>query len=240
LGFVDLHSHILPGIDDGSPDIESSMAMVSGLIDLGFSTICATPHQKTGQYLPSFEAIGNAYKATKEAVEARNLSVKIPLGAENMWDSTLYTRIEADEIPGYDGNRVFLMEFIPNQLPVGLFERIFDLRCKGILPVVAHPERYSPLWKAPDLVEKLAGDCAMVVDLGALSGHHGRKQAKYARKMVLSGIAHAAASDLHSPGDLKGVAEGMEWIRKKAGAEAFERLLSTNPAKILEGRHPDG
>ena len=80
----------------------------------------------------------------------------------------------------------------------------------------------------------------MVVDLGALSGHHGRKQAKYARKMVLSGIAHAAASDLHSPGDLKGVAEGMEWIRKKAGAEAFERLLSTNPAKILEGRHPDG
>ena len=216
------------------------MAMVSGLIDLGFSTICATPHQKTGQYLPSLEAIGNAYKATKEAVAARGMEVKIPLGAENMWDSTLYKRIEADEIPGYDGNRVFLMEFIPNQLPVGLFERIFDLRCKGILPVVAHPERYSPLWKAPDLVEKLAGDCAMVVDLGALSGHHGRKQAKYARKMVLSGIAHAAASDLHSPDDLKGVSEGIEWIRKKAGAAAVERLLATNPAKILEGRHPDG
>ena len=58
--------------------------------------------------------------------------------------------------------------------------------------------------------------------------------------MVLSGIAHAAASDLHSPDDLKGVSEGIEWIRKKAGAAAVERLLATNPAKILEGRHPDG
>jgi protein-tyrosine phosphatase len=132
------------------------------------------------------------------------------------------------------------MEFIPNQLPTGLFERIFELRCKGILPVLAHPERYSPLWKAPDTVEKLASDCAMVVDLGALSGHHGRKQAKYARKMVLSGIAHAAASDLHSPDDLRGAAEGIAWIHKKAGADAVQRLLATNPAKILEGTHPEG
>ncbi len=214
--------------------------MVTGLFNLGFSTICATPHQKTGQYLPSLEAINNAHKATMDAVQAHELPVRIPLGAENMWDSTLYQRIEDDEIPGYDGNRVFLMEFIPNQLPVGLFQRIFDLRCRGILPVLAHPERYSPLWMAPDLVEKLAGDCAMVVDLGALSGHHGRKQAKYARKMVLSGIAHAAASDLHSPTDLKGVSKGIEWIRKKVGLDAVERLLCTNPAKILEGRHPDG
>ena len=240
MGYVDLHTHILPGLDDGSPDMETSMAMISGLIDLGFSTICATPHQKTGQYLPSLEAISRAHEQTIAEVAQRQWPITIPLAAENMWDSTLYERIEAGTIPGYNGNRVFLMEFIPNQLPIGLFERIFELRCKGILPVVAHPERYSPLWKAPDLVEKLAGDCAMVVDLGALSGHHGRKQAKYARKMVLSGMAHAAASDLHSPDDLRGVTEGIAWIHKKAGAAAAQRLLGTNPAKILEGVHPDG
>lgn len=215
--------------------------MVRGLRDLGFSTICATPHQKTGQYLPSLEAIRDAHTLVTSEVESHGVDVRIPLGAENMWDGTLYGRMEADEIPGYDGNRVFLMEFIPNQLPVGLFERIFDLRCRGILPVVAHPERYAPLWKAPELVERLASDCAMVVDLGALSGHHGRKQAKHARKMVLGGMAHAAASDLHSPDDLKGAAAGIEWIRKKAGGDAaVERLLGTNPAKILEGKHPGG
>ena len=240
MNFIDLHSHILPGVDDGSPDLQTSMAMIEGLQQLGFSTICATPHQKTGQYLPSLEAISDAHKAVCAEVSARGLPVHIPLAAENMWDATLYQRMENDQIPGYDGNRVFLMEFVPTQLPVGLFERIFDLRCRGILPVVAHPERYVPLYKAPDLVEKLASDCAMVVDLGAVAGDFGRKQAKVARNMILDGIAHAAASDIHSVSDLKSAQKGIAWIRKKAGEGAVQQLLHRGPAKILEGKHPGG
>lgn len=240
MDYVDLHSHILPGLDDGSPDMKTSMAMIDGLVNLGFSTICATPHQKTSQYLPSLAAIREAHAQVLKEVEGRDWGLKIPLAAENMWDSTLYERMESGEIPGYDDSDVFLMEFIPNQLPVGLFNRIFDLRCKGKLPVVAHPERYSPLWKDPESLEKLAADCAMVVDLGALAGHHGRKQAKYARKMVLDGTAHAAASDAHCVDDIRSAFEGIAWIRKKAGDDAAKRLLATNPAMILEGKHPDG
>jgi protein-tyrosine phosphatase len=240
LDYVDLHSHILPGLDDGSPDLPTSMAMIDGLAGLGFSTICATPHQKTNQYLPTLEAISQAHAEVLAAVKSRGWPLRIPLAAENMWDSTLYERMEADAIPGYDDSKVFLMEFVPNQLPLGLFERIFDLRCKGQLPVVAHPERYSPLWKDPESLEKLASDCAMVVDLGALAGHHGRKQAKYARKMVLDGTAHAAASDAHCVDDIKSAAVGIAWLRKKAGEAATKRLLSTNPAMILEGKHPHG
>lgn len=216
------------------------MEMIDGLVGLGFSTICATPHQKTGQYLPSLEAIRHAHREVVEQVSGRDWELRIPLAAENMWDSTLYERMESGEIPGYDDSKAFLMEFIPNQLPVGLFNRIFDLRCKGLLPVVAHPERYSPLWKDPGSVEKLAADCAMVVDLGALAGHHGRKQAKYARKMVLNGTAHAAASDAHCVDDIQSAREGIAWIFKKAGEAAAKRLLATNPAMILEGKHPDG
>lgn len=240
MDYVDLHSHILPGLDDGSPDMKTSMAMIDGLVGLGFSTICATPHQKTGQYLPSLEAIRVAHLEVLEQVKTRDWQLRIPLAAENMWDSTLYERMESGAIPGYDDSKVFLMEFVPNQLPIGLFNRIFDLRCKGQLPVVAHPERYSPLWKDPESVEKLASDCAMVVDLGALAGHHGRKQAKYARKMVLNGTAHAAASDAHCVDDIRSAAEGIAWIHKKAGDAAAKRLLATNPAMILEGKHPDG
>jgi protein-tyrosine phosphatase len=240
LDYVDLHSHILPGLDDGSPDLPTSLAMIDGLAGLGFSTICATPHQKTNQYLPTLEAISVAHKEVLEAVKTRDWQLRIPLAAENMWDSTLYERMESGAIPGYDDSKVFLMEFVPNQLPLGLFERIFDLRCKGMLPVVAHPERYSPLWKDPETLEKLASDCAMVVDLGALGGHHGRKQAKYARKMVLDGTAHAAASDAHCVDDIRSAASGIAWLKKKAGEDATRRLLSTNPAMILEGKHPHG
>ncbi len=238
LGFIDLHSHILPGLDDGSPDMETSMTMIDGLATLGFSTICATPHQKAGQYLPTLEAIGQAHRDVQQEVASRGWPVTIGLAAENMWDSTFHERLTKGEIPSYNDGNAFLMEFVPNQLPTGLFEQIFTLRCQGKLPVVAHPERYAPLWNAPDLVEKLAADCAMVVDLGALAGDHGRKQAKYARQMVLRGIAHAAASDAHTIDDIKSAQNGIRWIEKKAGSDALTRLLSTNPAKILEGLHP--
>ncbi len=220
--------------------MKTSMAMIDGLVDLGFSTICATPHQKTGQYLPSLESIRVAHSEVLKEVKERDYQLRIPLAAENMWDSTLYERMESGQIPGYDDSKVFLMEFVPNQLPVGVFNRIFDLRCKGRLPVLAHPERYSPLWKDLEALEKLASDCAMVVDLGALAGDHGRKQAKYARKMVLEGRAHAAASDAHCIDDIRSAAKGIAWLHKKAGDAAAKRLLATNPAMILEGKHPDG
>lgn len=239
LDYVDLHSHILPGIDDGSPDMATSMAMIDGLINLGFSTICATPHQKAGQYLPTLQAIGNAHTDVVAEVASRQMSVSIPLAAENMWDATFFERLSTDAIPSYQNGPAFLMEFVPNQLPMGLFDHIFGLRRQGKLPVVAHPERYSPLWKDSESLAKLAADCAMVVDLGALAGDHGRKQAKYARKMVLEGIAHAAASDAHSPDDIRSAEKGMAWIEKKAGSAALKRLLYTNPLKILAGEHPE-
>lgn len=240
MDFVDLHSHILPGVDDGAPDIATSIAMVRGLMDIGFSTICATPHQKTGQYLPTLEAINQAHSSVLRQLEVEGVVVTIPLAAENMWDGTLYERMEADAIPSYQGSSAFLLEFVPSQLPLGLFERLFDLRCKGKLPVIAHPERYSPLWKSPELVERLSSDCAMVVDLPNLSGDKGRKQAKYARQMVMNGHAQAAASDVHTLADVKSTKKGIDWIRKKLGEAAVTRLLTTNPLKILEGRHPDG
>ncbi len=235
---MDLHSHILPGLDDGSPDLATSMAMLEGLISLGFSTVCATPHQKTGQYLPSLSAIAEAHTGLLKAVAERQWPLSIPLAAENMWDETLYQRMQDDAIPGYQGSRVFLLEFVPSHLPMGVFERIFELRCAGFLPVVAHPERYTPLWDSPDLMDRLASECVMVVDLAAVAGDNGRKQAKVSRKMILEGLAHAAASDLHCVADLKSAKKGMAWIRKKAGEATLERLLASNPRKILEGTHP--
>jgi protein-tyrosine phosphatase len=240
MGLVDLHSHILPGLDDGSPEIESSLAMLRGLAALGFDTVCATPHQKTGQFLPSLEACQEAHTHTLSALQDAGLSLEIPLAAENMWDETLYQRIADESIPSYDDGPAFLVEFNPRQLPVGLFERLFELRRKGKLAVIVHPERYMPLWKDDQLAERLATECAMVVDLGAVAGHHGRKEAKVARHFLKSGLAHAAASDAHSPQDVQIAAQGMAWIEKKLGSAALERLIESNPRQILAGEHPEG
>lgn len=254
MGFVDLHSHILPGLDDGSPDDATSLEMIAGLADLGFDTLCATPHQKEGQYLPALADISDAFTRTAERVGERGISVQLLLAAENMWDSVFFERMSRGEIPYYgpgptydhaamsgegDGaGRPFLVEFRVHQLPTGLLTHIFQLRLRGHLPVIAHPERYQPLWKTPETVAQLAEQCAMVVDLGAVAGCHGRKQASVARKMLKKGLAHAVASDAHAPADVRIAAEGMAWIRKKMGEDALTRLLDTAPRRILSGRHP--
>jgi protein-tyrosine phosphatase len=240
LGFVDLHSHVLPGLDDGSPDPETSLQMLRGLRTLGFEVVCATPHQKTGHFLPERSAIRAAHEGLVASAAAAAIDLRIPLGAENMWDATFYERLESDTIPAYDDGPAFLVELPIAELPVGLFERIFELRRRGRLPVLAHPERYRPLWAAPDLVDKLGAECALVVDLGAVAGYHGRGEAKAARRMLREGRVHAVASDAHSPSDVRVAAEGIAWIRKKLGEETVTALLCDNPRRILAGEHPGG
>jgi protein-tyrosine phosphatase len=210
--------------------------MVRGLAALGFDVICATPHQKAGQFLPTLEAIRGAFADLQQ----QDLGVALTLAAENMWDDVFFERFEANAIPSYGDGPAFLVEFRLSALPVGLMQHVFTLRMKGKLPVIAHPERYEPLYGARDLVAQLRAECAMVVDLGALAGYHGRKRGKVARAMVKEGIAHAAASDAHTLADVRAAAEGIEWIRKKVGEAAVQRLLVDNPRRIIAGEHPEG
>jgi protein-tyrosine phosphatase len=240
VGFTDLHSHVLPGLDDGAQDLDTSRAMLGGLAALGFDTVVATPHQKASQFLPELDAIRTAHAEVVAMAEAEDMALRLALAAENMWDDVFYRRAEIEEIPSYDDGPAFLLEFpLGPQLPVGVFELLFKLRMKGRLPVIAHPERYEPLWKDESLVDKLRRECALVIDLGAVAGYHGRKQGKVARAWLKKGLAHAVASDAHSIADVQVAAEGMAWIRKKLGQRELDRLLGDGPAQILAGEHPE-
>ena len=239
MGFVDLHSHVLPGLDDGAPDAETSLTMLRGLASLGCDTVCATPHQKAGQFMPSSGQIAAAHAETCAALTAAAVTLRLALAAENMWDDVFHGRLEADQIPSYDGGPAFLFELPLSGLPLDLLDTLFRLRVSGKLPVLAHPERYPSLWNDNALVAKLANQCALVVDLGAVAGYHGLPQGKAARQMVERGIAHAVTSDAHSPNDIRVAAEGIAWIAKKVGATAVDRLLDHHPRAILDGQHPE-
>jgi len=235
MGFVDLHSHVLFGLDDGSPDLPTSLAMVGGLAGLGFSDVCATPHQKAGQFLPSAELIDRTY----EALRAAGPKAQLHLGAENMWDDVFFERMQRGAIPSYDGGPAFLMELRPTILPPGLIDHVFRLRMAGRVPVLAHPERYQVLWDDDQLTEKLRRQCAFLIDLPAIAGYHGKRESKAARQLLERGLATAAASDAHTPEDVRHAAEGIAWIEKKLGAAAVDRLLGDAPRALLGGDLPD-
>jgi protein-tyrosine phosphatase len=234
VAFVDLHSHVLFGIDDGAPDETASRDLLTGLASVGFTEVCATPHQKDGQFLPDLELVRQRY----QTVSAWSGMPRLRLAAENMWDDVFLSRWQAGTIPAYDGGPAFLFELRPALLPAALPDHLFKMRLAGKLPVLAHPERYAPLWDDLPMVTRLRGMCAFVVDLGAIAGAHGRMEAKAARRYVEDGIAHAVASDAHVLGDVKLAAEGIAWIRKRCGERAVQRLLADAPRAILAGELP--
>lgn len=237
MGFVDLHSHVLFGLDDGAADCDVSLAMLDGLAALGVTEQCVTPHQKASQYLPSWDAI----EATLSALEQRRKPEHpwLRLGAENMWDDVFYQRAASDTVPHYRDSAAFLIEFPPELMPTGIVEQLFKFRLAGKVPVLAHPERYHALWDNDAMAEALTVQCAFVVDLGALGGFHGRREMKQARHLLERGLAAAVATDAHQLADLQRAQHGLEWIDKKLGHAAVVRLFDDAPRALLAGELPE-
>ena len=228
---------MLPGLDDGVRTLPEALALIAALRGIGFTTICATPHQRADMYLPHRQLIADTYGAVKAALPEG--SPTLFLGAENFWDEVLAERLPKGEQPTYTGEKAFLFE-IPVQLwPSRLEQTLFNARLAGTLPVMAHPERYSALWTSPDRVASLARSVALVVDLAALTGAHGNNEQRAARQLIDGDLAHAAASDAHSLADVATAAAGIEYIRKKHGQARVKKLLADGPRQILAGELPD-
>lgn len=237
MGYVDLHSHVLFGLDDGAPDPATALAMLDALATLGVSEQCVTPHQKASQYLPAWDRVEAAYAELDRLRSPRHPTLR--LGAENMWDDVFYQRATDGSFPHYAGTTAFLIEVPPPLLPAGMLDRLFRFQREGKVPVLAHPERYQPLWEDDDLAQALRRVCAFVIDLGAVGGFHGRRETKAARHLLETGLATAVATDAHKPGDVQQAAAGLAWIEKKLGHAAVERLFDHAPRAILAGDLPD-
>ena len=236
--YIDLHCHLLPGLDDGAPDLATSMEMLDALVEVGFAELCATPHQRNGLFMPTADAIAGALDEFQTEAKKHHPSLRMRLGAENYWDEILIERLRTHTVPCYDGQRAFLFEVNPALLPPRLEEALFEIRLGGHLPVMAHPERYISVQRDPGFAETMGKQAALVVDLEALAGTHNRIETKTARRLVEDGFAHAAASDMHSPETKDSVAEGIAWIHKRLGAAGLVQLLEENPRRILGGELP--
>ena len=237
MGYVDLHSHVLFGLDDGAPDPATSVAMLDGLATLGITEQCVTPHQKAAQYLPTWDRVQTTYRELLQLRSPRHPTLR--LAAENMWDDVFYQRAIDGTIPHYAETSAFLIELPPPLLPVGLVDRLFQFVREGKVVVLAHPERYQALWDNDALARQLRTHCAFQIDLPAVAGFHGKRESKQARHLLEIGLATAVATDAHQVGDVQQAAEGLRWIEKKLGHATVERLFDHAPREILAGQLPD-
>lgn len=200
-GFVDIHSHILPGIDDGSKNITQSIKLIDGMKNLGFGKMIATPHTMTGVWNNSPEDIKESYEGLKNKLESEQ--PEISFASEYLIDSSFLEKIQSQKLLCLKQNFV-LVELSYLQPPVNLYEIIFELQVKGYRPVLAHPERYSCFFNDSNAFEKLKNaGCLFQLNLMSVVGHYGLESTRIADKLLGEGFIDYVGSDIHHDGHLE-------------------------------------
>ena len=233
MNFVDLHLHLLPGIDDGAKTLEDSLEMARALTRLGFTQAAPSPHARD-EYA-SGDAALCATKLNEVRVELQRAGIALELhsNAENFFlEPALFPAMARTLGTG----KVLLVE-APYQGPLPMLgDLIFRMKLKGVTPLIAHPERCFE-FEAKNRAADVVGQGALLqLDIGALIGRYGKTAQKLARKLLREGLYAEAATHLHSPvGAEKWVGDSIKALEKAVGAKVASQLLSERPAKLLSG-----
>lgn len=235
-GFIDLHCHCVPGIDDGVRTNDEALALLRALKKAGFERVVATPHMRPGLFDNDRARITAAFEKLAPLLAADPSLPQVSLSSEHYFDEKVFRRILSGEALPYPGGRAALLEFYDVDFVPMVGERLFDIRRRRIVPVIAHPERYRALWKSHDRLTALVdAGAAALLDLAALVGKYGKEPERCAKRMLEDGVYHAACSDAHRPDDVEAVMKSIRYIEKKYGAEEVDLLLRRGPEEILAG-----
>jgi protein-tyrosine phosphatase len=235
---LDLHCHYLPGIDDGAPSVSDGLTMLEGLRALGFSHVIATPHMRPGMFDNEKGALEQAFHGFVPHTAGRSVP-ELSLSCEHYFDERVYTRLLNGEALPYPGGRAALLEFYEIDFPPYIEQRLFDLRRRRLLPVIAHPERYRKFWEAPEALERLVDQgVAALLDCMALVGKYGRRPQRAAEELLERELYQAACTDLHRPADLAVVEKSFGVIEKRYGKDELKFLFDEGPQALLTGALP--
>jgi protein-tyrosine phosphatase len=235
-GFVDLHCHWVAAIDDGARTPDEGLAMLRGLHDIGFDSVVATPHMRPGMFDNDKPGLERAFDAMQQILSTAPTGLPaVHLASEHFFDDIVFGRLLRGEALPYPGGKGVLIEFGRGGFPVRVQHRLFDLRRAGLVPVLAHPERYEPVWNDLTCLQPLfdAG-AVLLLDLCALVGKYGRAPQRAAERLLEEDAYEAACSDAHKPHDLEDVARAIERLQALAGEAYAKRLLADGPRGILQ------
>ncbi|MEO6456453.1 MAG: CpsB/CapC family capsule biosynthesis tyrosine phosphatase, partial [Ginsengibacter sp.] len=199
----DIHSHILPGIDDGSPDVETSLQLIKGLYDLGISKMVATPHIIGDMYRNTPELINNALQKLKLACSHAGLNIEISAAAEYMLDDFFMELLRKKEPLLTLSKNLILTELSYVAAPGNLEEISFEIITGGYQPILAHPERYpyyNKNFKSFYHLKELG--FMLQVNLLSLTGYYGSAVARAAKFLFEKDLVDFVGTDMHHAGHL--------------------------------------
>ncbi len=235
----DLHTHILPGLDDGAKTLEEAVEMVRIAAEDGTRAILVTPHSKDVQEASAHDLVHTRLAELREEVDRRGIGIDILLGMENHLTPDLPDLVERGEGYPINGNSYILVELPFTLYPDYAEEVLFKLQLQGYTPVIAHPERQDSIQRDPGIMERLVERNILgQVTATSLVGRFGPEAQKSSSTLLKRNLVHIIASDAHRP---KGprtpvMAEAVEEAARLIGRERAEAMTTSTPQAVLEGR----
>ncbi|WP_017730235.1 tyrosine-protein phosphatase [Nafulsella turpanensis] len=217
---VDIHSHLLPGIDDGAKSLEESLELLTHFRDLGYRKVITTPHIMSDFYQNTPAIIRQKLEELQEAARQQQLDIEINAAAEYYLDEQFYALLDKPEQLLTFGKNYILFETGFINQPVILFDAIFKMQSQGLKPIFAHPERYSYIQGNYQMARDIAERGALLqLNLNSLSGYYSPMAKKTAEKLIDDGLISFVGSDMHN-------IRHMESLSDSINKKYFDKLLT--------------
>ena len=236
---IDVHCHILAGVDDGPRSLEASLAMAEIALGDGIETVVATPHMLNGVYRNTLETVQADISSLERALAVKGIRLPIRPGGDVHVVPGMVRAVEAGEAVTVNNAGKYLLLELPSQaIPPGIRDEIFQLKVHGITPIITHPERNPVIQRDTEMLRDLVAMGAMVqVTAMSITGDFGEAVKTCTRGLLEQRLVHVIASDAHSPEDRPPVlSRSVEAAARILGAlDEAERMVTAVPAAILAG-----
>ena len=237
---LDLHCHLLPGIDDGAVDLEMSLEMARMAVTDGIRTVACTPHIYPGMYDNDRDGILAAIASLRIELAQHEIDLQLVEGADVHLDVGLLAGIREGRVPTLAGSRYLLLEPPHHVAPPRFEESVFQLMVGGVVPVITHPERLSWIEGQYDVFKRLVkGGAWMQITAGSVTGRFGKRPQYWAERMLDEQLVHLLATDAHHPRRRPPLlAEGRDAAAKRVGDQEAIHLVLTRPQGIVDNLDP--
>lgn len=198
---IDIHSHILPGLDDGSTDMDTTLRMLRNAESCGTKSIIATPHYYRGFFETDYENVANLVEDLKNDIRSEGVCIDIYPGQEVFLDKHTSEMYKRGIISGLNGSRYLLVEMPMQDYSESFLDIVYELRLLGAVPVIAHPERYLHIIGDVNRINPFIEEgCLFQINSGSITGVFGKPVQKTAKLLVVNGLCNFIASDAHTNG----------------------------------------
>lgn len=201
---IDIHCHIIPAIDDGADKLETSLEMINIAKNDNIKKIIATPHYSTGRYENTYARVCEAVLSLNREITQRGIEFEVLVGQEVFLEKKTVQLYKAGIVKGLNNSRYMLVELPFDNIPEYTMDVLYELRICGIVPVLAHPERYEFIIKKPSLINDfIVEGCLFQINSHSVMGLFGKDVKKTSELLIENGICHFIASDAHGIGGRK-------------------------------------